>query len=388
MGRRVLAVVFCLMLLTGQVLAQIKTAIGDGKSQSSKSIFENALASRDHSTLVAAFKAAGLDSTLEGPGPYTVFAPTNEAFTELPAGTVQALFKPDVKEKLNKILRCHVVSGDYTSEELLAKVNANNGALILDTIGGCPLTVRAAGSDLSVSDNSGDVANITVADVHQSNGMVFVVNKVLASTSSNTSHEIHASRIFAGPNEYPPTNFAAYGIIAFRSKISSYDQERQKMLCEAFVNAVLPSSALTVPTSSQMVTVWPMDSADHARATTTADISNTCESALHNYGLATSLKAIKDAAASGVEVNGDGPFLIAWAPPTEIGKPGAVVLKADLTGVENYKVASDIMHRWVVEIENKPELWRSGAFDRSLIVITRDWADHYGSMILSVIGLK
>ncbi|ESZ28746.1 fasciclin domain-containing protein [Mesorhizobium sp. L2C084A000] len=384
--------IFAVCILISQVAVgnaqTVETAVARAQTTSDNNIIQNAALSKDYTTLIAAVKAAGLVETLEGKGPFTVLAPTDAAFARLQQGAVQVLLAPEAKNELSKILKCHVISGDLSTDAILAEIAANNGAYSVDTIGGCSLTFRAAGSNISVTDQFGDIASLVASDVKQTNGLVYAVDKVLSPGAPDTSHEIHASRIFAGPNEYPPTNFAAYGILAFKSKVTIYDQERQKMLCEAFVNAVLPSSSLVVPTAAQMVTVWPMDSAEHAKAATNANITRTCDEALQDYGLAVSQKAVRDAVASGVAVDGDGPFLIAWAPPTQIGKPGAVVLKADLSTVTEYKMASDIMHRWVVEIENRPELWRSGTFDRSLIATAREWADHYGSLIFSVVGVK
>lgn len=389
MRRRLVVAVCSLMVLVGSGNAQtIEPAVGGAEVYSDKTIIGNAIESKDYTTLVAAMKAAGLVETLEGEGPFTVLAPTDAAFAKLPPGAVQVLLAPAAKTELAKLLECHVIAGDLSTEAILTAIATNNGSYSVETIGGCPLTFRSAGSDIYVADQHGDIASLVTGDVKQTNGLVYAVDKVLSPGTPDTSHEIHASRIFAGPDEYPPSNFAAYGILAFRSKVTSYDQDRQKMLCEAFVNAILPSSSLVVPKAGQMVTVWPMDSAEHAKAATKADITKTCDEALHDYGLAISQKAIRDAVASGVAIDGDGPFLIAWAPPTQMGKPGAVVLKADLSAVVDYKTASDIMHRWVVEIENKPELWKSGTFDRSLIATAREWADHYGSLIFSIIGVK
>ncbi|MER8951428.1 fasciclin domain-containing protein [Mesorhizobium sp. M0833] len=388
MKRRLVVAACSLMVLVGSGNAQTTETMGDAQISSDRNIIENAFNHKDFTAVVAAVKAAGLEKALEGRGPFTVLAPTDAAFAKLPQGAFQTLLAPAAKTRLSKLLKCHVIPGDLSTEAILARIAANEGSYSVDTIGGCPLTFRAAGNDISVIDQFGDIASLVMSDIKQTNGLVYAVDKVLSPGTPDSSREIHASRIFAGPNEYPPTNFAAYGILAFRSKATPYDQERQKMLCEAFVNAVLPSSSLVVPTATQMVTVWPMDSAEHAKAATKADITKTCDEALHDYGLAISQKAIRDAIASGVAIDGDGPFLIAWAPPTQMGRPGAVVLKADLSTVTEYKMASDIMHRWVIEIENRPELWKSGTFDRSLIATAREWADHYGSLIFSIVGVK
>lgn len=158
---------------------QKTTMVGGAAMYPSKNIIQNAMNSKDHTTLVAAVKAAGLVDTLEGPGPFTVFAPTNEAFAALPAGTVQNLLKPENKATLTKILTYHVVPGDYTAKDLSKLAMAHGGKAVLKTVEGESITVAKDGSKWTVTDAKGNVANITIADVIQSNGVIFVINKVL-----------------------------------------------------------------------------------------------------------------------------------------------------------------------------------------------------------------
>lgn len=153
--------------------------VGGAAMYPTKNIVENAVNSKDHTTLVAAVKAAGLVETLESAGPFTVFAPTNEAFNKLPAGTVDNLVKPENKEMLTKILTYHVVPGRISSEELWAKVKAGNGKAELTTVQGEKLTAMAKGKKLYLVDAKGDQSWITIADVNQSNGVIHVVNTVL-----------------------------------------------------------------------------------------------------------------------------------------------------------------------------------------------------------------
>jgi uncharacterized surface protein with fasciclin (FAS1) repeats len=149
----------------------------------SKNIVANAVNSSDHTTLVAAVKAAGLVGALTGPGPFTVFAPTNEAFSDLPAGTVATLLKPENKPTLTKILTYHVVSGDYNTTKLRALILAGGGQAELKTLEGGSLTFMMNGSsNIMVVDEKGDKADITVADVTQSNGVIQVIDKVLLPT--------------------------------------------------------------------------------------------------------------------------------------------------------------------------------------------------------------
>ena len=153
--------------------------VGGAAMYPSKNIVENAVHSKDHTTLVAAVKAAGLVDTLEGAGPFTVFAPTNEAFKKLPAGTVNGLLQPDMKGQLTSVLTYHVVPGRYTARDLDQAVKDGGGQASLKTVEGEPLTVTSKGSAIMVTDSKGGVARVTIADVMQSNGVIHVVNKVL-----------------------------------------------------------------------------------------------------------------------------------------------------------------------------------------------------------------
>lgn len=157
-----------------------KTVMVGGAAMSpSKNIIENAVNSKDHTTLVAAVKAAGLVDTLSGPGPFTVFAPTNEAFAALPAGTVETLLKPENKATLTNILTYHVVAGKMTSKDLAKAVKAGGGKAVLKTVEGNSITVGMKDHKWTVTDDKGNVADITIPDVNQSNGVIFVIDKVL-----------------------------------------------------------------------------------------------------------------------------------------------------------------------------------------------------------------
>lgn len=153
--------------------------VGGAAMYPNRNIVENAAQSKDHTTLVAAVKAAGLVDTLSGPGPFTVFAPTNEAFAALPAGTVDNLLKPENKDALTKLLTYHVVAGRLTAKDLAAKAAAAGGKAQLTTVEGEPLTVSKEGSGWLVTDAKGQSAHVTIGDVAQSNGVIHVVDKVL-----------------------------------------------------------------------------------------------------------------------------------------------------------------------------------------------------------------
>jgi uncharacterized surface protein with fasciclin (FAS1) repeats len=153
--------------------------VGGAAMYPTKTIVENAVNSKDHTTLVAAVKAAGLVDTLEGPGPFTVFAPTNEAFAALPPGTVDALLKPENLDQLKQVLTYHVVAGRYTAGDLKRLIRKHGGRASLKTVEGEPLTVSMAGGRLWVTDAKGGRAEVTIGNVIQSNGVIHVVNRVL-----------------------------------------------------------------------------------------------------------------------------------------------------------------------------------------------------------------
>ena len=153
--------------------------VGGAAMYPTKNIVENAVNSKDHTTLVAAVKAAGLVETLEGPGPFTVFAPTNEAFNKLPAGTVDNLVKPENKATLTKILTYHVVAGKLSSDDLKKMIKDGNGTATLTTVEGGKLMVMMKGKKIVLQDEKGGMSYITIKDVNQSNGVIHVVDTVL-----------------------------------------------------------------------------------------------------------------------------------------------------------------------------------------------------------------
>jgi uncharacterized surface protein with fasciclin (FAS1) repeats len=161
-------------------MAEKTVNVGGAAMYPSKNIIQNAVNSKDHTTLVAAVKAAGLVETLEGPGPFTVFAPTNAAFAKLPAGTVDDLLKPENRPTLIKVLTYHVVPGRMTAVNLMKAIKDGEGEAKLKTVAGETITVKDAGpGKLSVTDAKGDVAMVTIADVLQSNGVIHVIDTVL-----------------------------------------------------------------------------------------------------------------------------------------------------------------------------------------------------------------
>ncbi len=161
-------------------MSEKTVTVGGAPMYPSKNIIQNAVNSKDHTTLVAAVKAAGLVDTLSGPGPFTVFAPTNAAFAKLPAGTVDNLLKPENKATLTKVLTYHVVPGRMTAVNLMKAVKEGEGEAHLKTVAGEDLIVKQSGpGKLTVTDAKGDVADVTIADVLQSNGVIHVIDTVM-----------------------------------------------------------------------------------------------------------------------------------------------------------------------------------------------------------------
>ncbi|MCU0388102.1 MAG: fasciclin domain-containing protein [Chitinophagaceae bacterium] len=161
------------------VQAQKTVMVGGAPMYPTKNIVENAVNSKDHTTLVAAVQAAGLAETLMGVGPFTVFAPVNAAFEQLPAGTVETLLKPENKATLTGVLTYHVVAGKLTGAQLMDMAKKNGGSYTLTTVQGNTLNISFNGKALYVSDSKGQRADVTIADVLQKNGVIHVINKVL-----------------------------------------------------------------------------------------------------------------------------------------------------------------------------------------------------------------
>jgi uncharacterized surface protein with fasciclin (FAS1) repeats len=168
-----------ILLFAGVVGAQQDPMVGGAAMYPSKNIIENAVNSPDHTTLVSAVKAAGLVDTLEGPGPFTVFAPTNEAFAKLPAGTVDTLVKPENKATLTKILTYHVVAGRMSAKDIVTAIKAGGGTTTLKTVSGGTLKASLQGGHVVLTDDKGGTATVTITDVFQSNGVIHVIDSVL-----------------------------------------------------------------------------------------------------------------------------------------------------------------------------------------------------------------
>ena len=176
---RAVLIATTLTVLSVAAFGQNAPMVGGAAMYPTKNIVQNASAAKNLTTLVAAVKAAGLVETLEGPGPFTVFAPTNEAFDKLPAGTVDTLLKPENKDQLTKILTYHVVAGRISASDLMAQIKAGGGKAELKTVNGETLTASMQGKHLILTDAKGSTAMVTQANVFQSNGVVHVIDAVL-----------------------------------------------------------------------------------------------------------------------------------------------------------------------------------------------------------------
>ncbi|KJJ39497.1 fasciclin domain-containing protein [Aequorivita vladivostokensis] len=181
------AAVFAMALLAGttsnfaqnKMMNEKTVMVGGAEMYPSKTIVENAVNSKDHTTLVAAVKAADLVETLQGDGPFTVFAPTNMAFEKLPMGTVESLLKPENKKTLQTILTYHVLAGKHSAADIMKDIKKGNGKPTYKTVSGGTLTAMMKGKKVMLMDENGGMATVTIADVNQSNGVIHVIDGVV-----------------------------------------------------------------------------------------------------------------------------------------------------------------------------------------------------------------
>ncbi|TDE49876.1 fasciclin domain-containing protein [Flavobacterium sp. GT3P67] len=177
--RKFLSIAFFALVFGATSFAQKSVMVGGAAMYPSKNIIENAVNSKDHTTLVAAVKAAGLVETLQSKGPFTVFAPTNAAFDKLPAGTVTTLLKPENLKTLQTVLTYHVVAGKMNASDIAKAIKMGNGKATIKTVSGGTLTAWMQGKDLYITDENMNKAKVTIADVNQSNGVIHVIDTVV-----------------------------------------------------------------------------------------------------------------------------------------------------------------------------------------------------------------
>jgi sporulation protein YlmC with PRC-barrel domain len=194
-----------------------------------------------------------------------------------------------------------------------------------------------------------------------------------------------AVRLFAAPGQYPPSDYAAYGIVAFPALALASDRARHLAICSAYAAVLRPSDLVDAPTTAKMVTVWPVEDADTAAAVNAAGRRPDCAVAVDRYGIALAKEAIDHARRAGHAMSGRGPFLMAWAPTSQIGAEDAIILNVDLSNVTTEAHALDIFLDWERDIVMNPELWDDGWSLEKVRVAVRLWADRYGEQIMSLL---
>ena len=193
---------------------------------------------------------------------------------------------------------------------------------------------------------------------------------------------VSPSRMFAGPTQYPPKDFKAYGIVAFDSLSSRDDKARYDLICDAYVSSLQHFTEVKAPLKEQMVTVWPIDTNREAININKIALDGVCARAVANYGLVAAQNAIAAAKLNKAVLNGRGPFLLAWAPGVQTGQPDALVLVSNLSNVVNIEDAKDVFALWKRDIQDNPDLWGKGWDLAKLKLEVRLWADRYGEDIL------
>lgn len=197
--------------------------------------------------------------------------------------------------------------------------------------------------------------------------------------------EVRASRTFVSPGQYPPEQFAAYGIVAFPARATQATRDRYLLVCREYWSALSAASELDVPLDQQMVTVWPVSTLETAEYLSLPGAEENCEQAVDDYHLVTAQAALRHAEiADGERRNRRGPYLLAWAPPTEKGQPGVLVLSIDLSSASAPEHFADSFRRWREQIEMRPELWQRGWSVSEVRDAIRDWVDHVGAGIATL----
>jgi hypothetical protein len=196
------------------------------------------------------------------------------------------------------------------------------------------------------------------------------------------------SRMFAGPGQYPPREFKAYGVVAFNSLPTDADKDRYGMICNAYVSSLLYFKDVQAPLEKQMVTVWPIDNKDVALKVSTESREKVCADAVPHYGLSIAQGAILAARRNTSDLTGRGPFLLAWSPGATEGQTNVLVLVSDMSDVINNDQAKQILEEWERDITENPTLWDNGWNEPKLKRFVRLWADKWGSKALQILGAK
>lgn len=248
--------------------------------------------------------------------------------------------------------------------------------------------IKPGGAYTKSLPNSGTNTNrgLSTFGYGYSSGLFGKQNSVQITSGFNNS--VKATRVFAGPKQYPPKGYAAYGILAFKSQASEFDKDRHKVICSAYVNAVPHESESNVESRHQMVTIWPVKSVSTATAINKKPRNEVCDIAIDEYGLTVALQAIKSAEKTGLEFNSNGPYLLAWSPTNTIGTENAVILWADLSSINTYDQALKVMQGWVHDIESDPSLWKDGWDLESFKMVIQKWLDKHGPDFVKLFGLN
>jgi len=251
----------------------------------------------------------------------------------------------------------------------------NNHILIIAiivTLGGC--TTLEKKNDISTEESvSFEVIGALVS---------MRLSSIFASESPLTSSTgPRSTRVFSDRESYPPERFAAYGIVAFSSRATDETSRRYMTICKAYVASIPHRSEVDIPKISQMVTVWPVETADAASKINAMARKDVCKSAVETYDLATSLTALSHASAAGAQVDGLGPYLLAWSPATDKGQQDALVLVKDMSNVNTSLEAINTFTRWRKEIELDPDVWESGWNIETVKSNIRQFVDFYGPQV-------
>lgn len=251
-----------------------------------------------------------------------------------------------------------------------------------------PQTRRAIGQfQASIGDEATGILTDKQALLLLGNGIwMRTSGPTIAPASAPASGEIRASRLFAGPEDYPPSEFAAYGILAFKSRASSYDRERHLTICDAYISSIRAFDEIPTPLNAQMATVWPVTSSDLANRLMRTPSGQICQSAVDEYGSVAADRALRHAALAGADLTGLGPYLLAWSPSAKKGEVDAIVLIADLSNVHDYPSALEVMLNWVRDIERDPSVWSSGWSLEKLRLTVQRWFDRRGSQLLHIVS--
>lgn len=385
-------------------LAQIAHAQDNAAALNGASIVPNLPVANGVAISSELFNLSGVADDIENSDTAIFFAPTDATWENTPSMAFADLTSPENETYLKKLFSCQVVRAKDLSNAFSVMATQESGTYALPTLGGCSVMASWNNGSLSLTSESG--TNIGMISNSSPNNSGFIFRRtassewssVLASSSSpgvfvtassqqvlppglSITETFTASRIFAGPTQYPPRDYAAYGIVAFPIKASSEEERlRHEMICRAYVSSLTVSSRLPVPKDQQMVTVWPVSDDSLATQLTFGSADSVCPAAVENYNLQAGQNAIKAANNENAGLRSIGPFLIAWG-PTQGHETKTMVI--DLKNVINSAQADQVMRKWVSDIEQSPKVWREGLDFELLRLAVQQWIDKTGIQVSS-----